>query len=283
MAGVMSGLTAEGRDLTSFAPAPVRRRGAPIRVQVLVLTLRSIKVLVLDPRMILLNAMGPLLMLLIFSQIFGSISATPQFPRGVSYIDFLVPAIMVNSAMQAALQTGISLTQEVRSGIISRFRSLPIWLGSILFARSLADLVRSGLQLICVLLFAYALFGFSPAGGISGVFAAWILALTVGGGIGWLFIALACWIRNIDLFQGTTMLVTFPLMFASSAFVPVGGFPEWLRFVATLNPMTYGIDATRALVFGHPVGYGPLVAVVLSLVTIGFSAAVAVRGFRRPL
>ncbi|MEU3165971.1 ABC transporter permease [Streptosporangium sp. NPDC006930] len=258
-------------------------RGTSVVAQIRVLTLRYMNTIAFDPRMIALNAAGPLLMLLVFSQIFGSIADTPNFPPGVTYIEFLVPAIMVNSAMQAALQTGITLTQDVRNGMIIRLRSLPIWLGSVLFARSLADLVRSGIQLLCVLGFAYVLFGFRPSGGFAGSAVSWAVALIVGAGVGWLFIALASWVRNVDLFQGATMLVTFPLMFASSAFVPVGGLPEWLQVVAMVNPMTYGIDSTRALMQGQVPGTAAYLAVLLSLLLSALCAVVAVRGFRRPL
>lgn len=79
------------------------------------------------------------------------------------------------------------------------------------------------------------------------------------------------------------MLVTFPLMFASSAFVPVGGLPGWLQVVAMVNPMTYGIDSTRALMQGQAPGAAALLAVLLSLLLSAFSAVVAVRGFRRSL
>src|SRR5918992_1092130 len=79
-------------------------RGSGIAAQIVVLTARSLRALVVDPRMILTSLVAPLLMLLVFSQIFASVASTPGFPPGVKYIDFLVPAIMVNSVMQSLLQ-----------------------------------------------------------------------------------------------------------------------------------------------------------------------------------
>jgi ABC-2 type transport system permease protein len=257
--------------------------GSSRGIQVLVLTTRSLKALVLDPRLLVASLLGPLLMLVVFSQVFGSIAGAPGFPGGIRYIDFLVPAIMVNTAMQSALHTGMGLVQDARDGIISRFRSLPIWLGSVLVARSLVELVRSGMQLLVVVCAAAMLAGFRPAGGLPGVAGAWGLALVVGGGLGWILIALACWLRDVELMQNVAAVVMLPLMFASSAFVPVHALPAWLRLVAQVNPMTYGIDAARNLTLGHPVGASAPLAVALSLTVVAMTAPVAIRGFRRPM
>lgn len=113
--------------------------------------------------------------------------------------------------------------------------------------------------------------------------AAWALALVVGGGLGWIFIAIACWIRNAELMQGIAGLVMFPLMFAANAFVPVSGLPGWLQAVARLNPMTYGINAARNLTLARPVGSGVMAAVLISLMIAAMAAVIAIRGFRRPM
>ncbi|MGH8908659.1 MAG: ABC transporter permease [Egibacteraceae bacterium] len=258
-------------------------RGSSVLTQTLVLTMRSLRALVIDPRLILASMLGPLLMLLVFSQIFASVINAPSFPADVRYIDFLIPAILVNTVMQSALHTATGLAQDARNGIIARFRSLPIWLGSVLLARSLADFFRSALQLLLLLAAAFVLFGSRPAGGVAGVLAAWGLALVVGGGLGWIFIALACWVRNTELMQTVAGLVTFPLMFASNAFVPVSGLPGWLQTVARLNPMSYGIEAARDLVLARPVGGGAIAAIAISLLIAATAATIAVRGFRRPM
>lgn len=275
-------LAEHGREPAAASSRETSWRGSGIANQIAVLTTRSLRALVVDPRMILTSLIAPLLMLLVFSQVFASVARTPGFPAGVKYIDFLVPAIMVNSVMQSLLQTGTRLTMDMRDGIVARFRSLPIWLGSVLLGRSVADLVRSALQQLLLIVAAYVLFGFRPAGGVAGVLGAWALALVVGGALGWVFLALACWIRSVDLMQNIATLVTFPLMFASNAFVPVDGLPGWLRTVARLNPMSYGIDAARHLTFAEPVGNSASLAVGISVIVATTAAAVAIRGFRRP-
>ncbi|MGH8933531.1 MAG: ABC transporter permease [Egibacteraceae bacterium] len=276
-------LAPDRAELVTRASREATWHGSGVPTQVLTLVKRSLRPLVLDPRMVLASLMGPLLMLLVFSQIFASVANTSSFPANVRYIDFLVPAIMVNSVMQFGLNTGAGLAQDMRNGIISRFRSLPIWLGSVLLARSFADLIRSGLQLLLLLMTAFLLFGFRPAGGVIGALGAWGLALVVGGGLGWIFIAIACWVRNAEMMQTFAGLVMFPLMFASNAFVPVSSLPGWLRTVAQLNPMSYGIDAARDLTLAQPVGGSAVAAVVISLLIAPMAAAVAIRGFRRPM
>jgi ABC-2 type transport system permease protein len=97
---------------------------------------------------------------------------------------------MVNTILQSVSQSGAKLAEDMKNGIVVRFRSLPIWMGSVLLAHSLIGLVRSALQQLLLLAIAFAFFGFRPAGGVLGVLAAWGLALVVGNGLGWIFIAL---------------------------------------------------------------------------------------------
>jgi ABC-2 type transport system permease protein len=265
------------------APAgPASWRGSSLGTQVLVLTARSLRALVRDPRMVIFSVLQPLIMLTLFSQIFASIAHTPGFPAGVNYIDYLMPAILVNTAMQSALQAGVGLVTDMKNGVLARFRSLPIRLGSVLVARSLSDLARATVQLMIMLIFAVVLFGYAPAGGALGTLAALALALVVGWGLGWAFLAIASWLRNAELMQTVGFLAMFPLMFASSAYVPINGLPGWLQAIANVNPLTHAVDAARGLALAHPAN-GVVAAVVTSLVIAAVGATFAVKGFKRPL
>ncbi|MFE2751194.1 ABC transporter permease [Actinosynnema sp. NPDC059335] len=267
--------------MTTLTAAP-RWRGTDFGTQVLVLTQRSLRTLVNDPRMIVFSILQPLIMLTLFSQIFAGIANTPGFPQGVAYIDFLMPAILVNTAMQSALQAGVGLVTDMKNGVLARFRSLPIRPGSVLVARSLSDLVRSAAQLLLMLVFAVAVFGYAPAGGVTGTVAALALALAVGWGLGWIFLAIAAWLRNAELMQTVGFLAMFPLMFASSAYVPITGLPGWLQAIANVNPLTFAVDAARSLALAQPVT-GVVGALVTSAVLAAAGWAVAVQGFKRPL
>jgi ABC-2 type transport system permease protein len=265
-------------------PATVRPwRGTNVATQILVLTTRSLRAIVRDPKMIVFSLLQPLVMLVLFSQIFASIARTPGFPAGVSYINYLMPAILVNTAMGSAVQSGVGLVNDMKNGVLARFRSLPIRMSSVLVARSLSDVVRTGIQLILMLIFAALLFGFAPPGGMLGIMAAWALGLVVGWGLGWIFIAAGAWLRNAEVMQMVGFLLMFPLMFASSAYVPVNSLPGWLQGVAHVNPMTYAVNASRDLALSLPVGSGVVAALATSIGIAVIGATLAVRGFRKPL
>ncbi|HEX3786735.1 MAG TPA: ABC transporter permease [Pseudonocardiaceae bacterium] len=257
--------------------------GARVPTQIFVLTGRSLRAIIRDPRMVIFALLQPLVMLALFSQIFSSIARTPGFPAGVSYIDYLMPAILVNTSMGSAIQSGVGLVNDMKNGVLARFRSLPIRLSSVLVARSLSDVVRTGVQMIIMLIFATVLFGFSPAGGLPGIAAAWALGLVLGWSLGWIFLAVASWLRNAEIMQMVGFLLMFPLMFASSAYVPISGLPGWLQAVAHVNPMTSVVNAARSLSLATPVGAGVIGALATSLVLAAIGATFAVLGFRRPL
>jgi ABC-2 type transport system permease protein len=266
--------------LTTTAP---RWQGTGVGAQIGILTGRSLRALLGDPKLVIFSVLQPLIMLLLFSQVFSGIAGTAGFPSGVSYIDYLLPAILVTSGVGAALQSGIGLVTDMKNGVLGRLRSLPINPSSVLVARSLSDLIRTALQLVILLVAAVVLFGFSPAGGLLGVVPAFLLALGVSWSLSWVFLAIGAWLRNAETMQTVGFLAMFPLMFASSAFVPVEGLPAWLRAIATVNPLTYAVDASRDLALAMPVGGAVSGALAASagLLLVGFVAAV--RGFRRPL
>jgi ABC-2 type transport system permease protein len=201
---------------------------------------------------------------------------------GGSYINYLMPAILVTTGIGASLQSGVGLITDAKNGVLARFRSLPIRLSTVLVARSLSDLVRTAIQLVILLVFAAILFGFSPAGGFAGVAASLVLALAVSWALTWVFLAIAAWLRNEESMQTVGFLAMFPLMFASSAFVPLASLPVWLQVVATINPLTYAVDASRNLSLALPVHGGVISALVASTVLAVVGIVFAIRGFRRP-
>jgi ABC-2 type transport system permease protein len=260
-----------------------RWRGTSVTNQIAILTGRSLRALVSDPKLVIFSLLQPLIMLLLFSQVFSGMAGTANFPPGVSYIDYLMPAILVTTGVGAALQSGIGLVTDMKNGVLARLRSLPVNNLSVLVARSLADLARTALQLVILLLAAVVLFDFSPAGGVLGVAPAFLLALAVSWALSWVFLAVGAWVRNAETMQTVGFLAMFPLMFASSAFVPVDSLPAWLRVVATINPLTYAVDASRNLALALPVGSGVVGALAASAGLLVVGVVAAVRGFRKPL
>ncbi|MCA1185145.1 MULTISPECIES: ABC transporter permease [unclassified Saccharopolyspora] len=269
--------------MTTIPDTPTRRwRGAAMPAQVYLLSSRSLRALLVDPRMLLFSMLQPLIMLVLFSQVFGK-AITVIDPPGGNYINYLMPAILITTSIGAGLQSGIGLISDMHNGVVARLRALPIHLSSVLLARSVADLVRSALQLIVLLTTAAALFGFSPQGGFWGVVASLVLALVVSWSLTWVFLAIATWVRKAEVMQSIGFLAMFPLMFVSSAFVPLEALPNWLRVLAVVNPLTYAVDASRNLALALPTGNGVFLALGTSAVLGAISAVFAVRGFRKPL
>jgi ABC-2 type transport system permease protein len=265
----------------TIAPAPAVQAGSRVLTQILVLTGRSLRRLK-DPRILVMSLLQPLIMLTLFSQVFRSIATSPGFPTGVNYIDYLLPAILVTTATQAAMWSGAGLATDLGNGALARFRTLPISMTSVLVARSLFDVLRSAIQLTVLASAAAVLYGYAPSGGILGTAVAVLVGLSVGTGLSWVFLALASWVRNVELMQMLGFMLIFPLMFASSAFVPVSGLPSWLQVIATINPLTYAIDAARGWALADPV-FGATAGAVLTagILTLG-AAVIASRGIRRP-
>ncbi|KAA5830631.1 ABC transporter permease [Saccharopolyspora hirsuta] len=267
--------------MTAEPDLPHRRwRGAAFPAQVFLLAQRSLRALLTDPRILVFSMLQPLIMLVLFGQVFGQVMAAPA---GGNYINYLMPAILITTSLGAGIQSGIGLIADIRNGVVARLRALPVNPSSVLFGRSVADLARSAFQLVVLLVVAWLLFGFAPAGGIVGVLGSLLLALLVSWALTWVFLALASWVRKEEIMQNIGFLAMFPLIFVSSAFVPLDMLPDWLRPLAVVNPLTYAVNASRRLALGQPLG----LEVVLALATSGALCAVciglAVRGYRRPL
>lgn len=249
--------------------------------QIWVLTGRSMNALK-DRRLLIMSLLQPLIMLTLFSQVFKGMAYAPGFPKGVDYIDYLMPAILVTTGSQAAMWAGAGLANDLKNGALARFRSLPISMYSLLAARSIFDVVRNTIQLSMLLVGAVVLFGFSPAGGVVGTLAALLLALIVGWGLSWLFMALGTWVRNLEVMQMIGMVAVFPLMFASNAFAPLESLPGWLQAIAKVNPLSYAIKGSRGLALGDLQPAPILWALAISALIALVGAFAAGRGIRKP-
>ncbi|MDQ4031587.1 MAG: ABC transporter permease [Actinomycetota bacterium] len=259
--------------------------GASYGIQVLLLSKRSLQVLVLDRKRIILSLLQPLVMLLLFSQVFsGMFNGMMGFAdtsAGLSYINYLLPAILIITGIGSAPQSGVGLVADMENGVLARFRSLPTRTSAVLLARSISDLARPAAQLVLMAIAAVPLFNFSPAGGMAGVLGSLLLALTVTWSLIWIFLALGAWLRSAENIQTVGFFVFFPLMFASGAFAPTESLPVWLRVVTTINPMTYAVEASRKLTLALPAGDEVLAALTASAALTMVAVFVATRAFRR--
>ncbi|MDT0435500.1 MULTISPECIES: ABC transporter permease [Streptomyces] len=257
--------------------------GSSLLTQIRVLTGRSLRAMVTDPGIVLFGLIQPVVILFVLTQVFSKMGMPPHFPGGVSYLDYVLPAVLVDNAAQSAMQSGVGLVEDQKNGMVARLRSLPVHPGALLAARSLVGLVRSAVQVLVIMVLAMTALGYSPHGGMAELALSAGLTLFISFSLGWAFIAAGAWLRRAEPLQNLALIVIFPLMFASSAYVPVEDLPAWLRVVASVNPLTYAIDATRALALDVP-GLDhaiPALAICTVIAVVGMVAAL--RGFRRPL
>ena len=251
--------------------------------QTLALTRRSLRPY-LQAGVLIVTFVEPLVMLLMFAGVLKVLGEVPSMagerPPGVSYIDNLAPAIMIITAVAAGAQAGNGLITDLQNDVITRFHTLPINRFSVLLARSFADASRALYQLIAVAVLAAVIFGFSPPGGIVGVAGAILMSLLVGWSMSWIFIMIAAVLRNGDVLRMITTLLTFPLLFASNAFVPPESMPVGLRVIAEANPISHANDATRSLVAGTATTMDLLTTVGVCLALVVICAPISKRSFR---
>ncbi|MFE7617852.1 ABC transporter permease [Streptomyces sp. NPDC057496] len=250
--------------------------------QLWILTARQIRLVYADGRVVLFSVAQPVVMLLLISQVFGSLADPSVFPRDVPYIDFLLPALLVTTGIGTSQSAGVGLVRDMEGGMVRRFRVLPLSLPLVLVARSIADLTRSCMQLLVLVISGHLLFGYRAGGGVGGLAAALLLSTLVIWSLIWIFIALAAWLRKVEVLSSIGFFVNFPLMFASSAFVPIDVLPDWLAVVATVNPVSHAVEASRSLALGEQIGSEVPAALCAGLGLMLTMMLLAFRAFRRP-
>jgi len=238
---------------------------------------RQLRKTLRKPVYIVFAFVQPVMFVLLFRYVFGGAISTPGF----DYVDFLMPGIIVQTAVFGALMTGIGLTEDLRRGSIDRFRSLPIARSAVLLGRTAADACMNVLTLTVMLLVGFAV-GFRPGEPVWSVLAGLLLVLAFSYTFSWISAFVGLSVKDPETAQSAGFIWVFPLTFASSAFVPTDSMPGWLQSFADVNPITLAVDAARALMIGSGDVSTPLLGTLawlagLLLVFVPLS----VRAFRR--
>ena len=262
----IAGITAGDPDAILLHPSAL--------TQVAQLTRRNLRKITREPALVFFSLAMPIIMLTLFGQVFRSLAQTPNFPRGVSYIDYLLPAILCTTLTQSATSSSTAIATDLDSGMIDRFRSMPIHAWTVLLARNVSDVVRGMTQSLIMLVLGMAVFGFRFHGSAAEAVATLLVAVPLSFAMNWAFIWVGVMVKKPETTQIAGMLVTFPLMFASSAYVPVASLPGWLQAVAKVNPLSYTVDAARGFALGH----ASFSALWKSVLIAGVLAAVSIAG-----
>ncbi len=197
----------------------------------------------------------PIMFLVLFAAVFGP-AISKALPPGVSYLNFLMAGIIVQTLAFGSTTTAIAVCNDLQKGIVDRFRSLPMSNLAVLNGHVISDLFRNSMSTIVMLVTGLAM-GFRTSAG----FTDWLLIVSIillfTLAFSWLAAIVGMMAKSIEAVQWLTFIIIFPLTFASSAFVPTEGMNVFLKAFAENQPITQIIEAVRALMLGTPLGnYG---------------------------
>ncbi len=243
----------------------------------LVLARRNLRRIARAPDLLTAFTIQPLMFVLLFVYVFGgAIQVPPPFD---DYTDFLIPGIVVQSMAFGGFATALGLSDDLRKGLIDRFRSLPMARPALLAGRTVSDIATNLLQLAVMIGVGLAV-GFRFSSPVGDVIAGIALMLLLGYAFSWLFACVGLLSSSPESANAFGFILIFPLTFISSAFVPVDTMPSWLQTFAEVNPFTTIVDAMRALWIGGPAGDDVWGAVLWCVGLIAVFAPLAVWRYR---
>jgi ABC-2 type transport system permease protein/oleandomycin transport system permease protein len=213
---------------------------------------------------------------LLFVFVFGGAIDTGP----LDYVDFLMPGIIVQSMVFGGFVTALGLSEDLKKGLIDRFRSLPMWGPAVVAGRILADVGTNVIQLVIMFTVGIAV-GFRFDSSAADIVAGIALLLLIGYAFSWVFAFIGLTASSPEAANAYGFTILFPLTFISSAFVPPETMPSWLQPIAEHNPFTTMVDAARALFIGTPAGNDIWLSVAWSLAIIAVFGMLSVWRYRR--
>lgn len=242
-------------------------------------TRRNLQHFVRQPRLLIFSTIQPVMFVLLFALVFGGVADT-ALPDGISYVDYLLPGLLVQSAVFRVTQTAVGLAEDMERGVVDRFRSLPMSRSAVLAGRTGADLCRSVAIAFLMIAVGY-LIGFRFTEGPLSALGAIVVVSLFGYALSWLFVYVALLVPGAEAAQSAGFVLVFPLVFASSIFVPLETMPGWLATIASYSPITAAADAARGLSIGGPVARPVLLTLAWVVATCAVAIPVATRRFHR--
>jgi ABC-2 type transport system permease protein len=241
--------TTVAQTTTRRAPRTVGAKIARAMSNGLLVMRRNLVTLTRVPTVFIFELVQPIMFVLLFRFIYANNIA--NLPPGLDYVLFLMPGIYVQNAIFGATTTAVGLAEDMKAGIIDRFRSLPMARSAVLIGRTTFDLAKNMILVAIVLVIGY-LVGFRFQNGF--VNAVWmiVLVMAVGFTFSWISACIGLALKKVEAVQAASFTWIFPVVFVSSAFVPVQGMAPFLQVVARHNPVTYWCNLARFLALGTP-------------------------------
>ncbi len=241
------------------------------------ITRRNLLVWMRVPAYIVFTVIQPVMFVLMFRYVFGG---AIKVPGGGSYVNFLMPGIIGQTAAFATFGTAIALAQELKKGVIDRLRSMPMARSAVLAGRLMADTIRMTITILIVVGVGYAV-GFRFENGVVPAILMVVLAIVFGLAICCISAFTGLAIGDEESVQAFGLIWLFPVTFLSSAFVPISTMPGWLQAFANNQPVTWVIDEMRALALGGPLYSNAWKSLVSLAVIFVVFAPLAVRAYKR--
>lgn len=258
-------------------PPSVARRFVEAVTDSLTITRRNLLVWLRVPAFLVFTFVQPVMFVLMFRYVFGG-AIHVAVPGG--YVDYLIPGIIAQSAGFASIGTAIALAEELKKGVIDRFRSMPMARSAVLSGRLVADTGRMVATIAVMVGIGYAV-GFRFRNGVGPAFGMVALATAFGLTVCCIAAYIGLTVKDQETVQSVGLIWLFPLTFVSNAFVPVASMPSWLQGFAIHQPVSQVVDAMRGMALGGPIWahlWQSLAWLVGALVVFG---PLAVRAYRR--
>ena len=231
------------------------------------------------PQLLVFSTIQPVIFVLLWRFVFGgAVRGTGPIP----YVDFLMPGIFVQTVVFGAMATAIGLAADLKSGLLERFLSLPMSRSAVLVGRTLADLVRNVFVVILMVLVGFAV-GFRIHTNVAAFLVGLLFVLLFGYAMSWIFATVGLMVKDPETAQAAAFPVLAPLVFASSAFIPLITMPGWLQAFARNQPVSVTVEAVRALTVGGPTSAHVFQSLVWCAAIVAIFAPIAVRLYRKAL
>jgi ABC-2 type transport system permease protein len=246
--------------VVSTAPTPSTAN------QLLALVQRNLRTTARVPQLIMFSVTMPLAMLVLFSQVFRSVANGPDYPAGVSYIDFLTPAMLAIATVMAGTNVGVAAAIDHTNGLHDRFATIAMPRALPGLARTINEAIFTIARVVVLVGAAMALLDFRLHGNALDAIAALVVLMVLACAMSALFGRIGDHLRRPDVVQFAGMMLMMPLMFVSSAFAPLDTMPTWMRAIAACNPVAHAADALRGHVLGTAQASDTIAAIGVAVV-----------------
>jgi ABC-2 type transport system permease protein len=239
-------ISATAIDLAAPEPGALARLASRLR-DVTVMTRRNLVHIAREPMQLSDVTVQPVLFTVLFVYVFGS---GMSLPGGASYTDFVMAGLLTMNLVTSSMGTGVGLATDLSTGMVERFRTLPMWRSSVLVGRTVSDLLSAALCSIIVALTGLVV-GWRADNTMWSILAGFGVALFFSYALTWPTACLGLLAKEPESAMSIGFVIIFPLAFLSDALAPTLHMPSWLRVIADWNPVSSVTSAVRDL-WGNP-------------------------------